>query len=85
MLIFYQPLLSIATTKCQFHQRFTRKFFVRTSFRQLFSSYMYVKKRCLYKKFVCKMLMKLTANAKRITEEIIERIYDPINNNMSVA
>jgi len=29
-------------------------------FRQLFSSYMYVPKQCLYKKFVRKMLMKLT-------------------------
>ncbi len=31
------PFLS---SRCQFHQRFTRAFFVRTSFRQLFSCYM---------------------------------------------
>jgi len=48
----------------QFHQHFTYKFFVRTSFRQLFSSYMYVEKAAemtfVGKKFVRKMLMKLT-------------------------
>ncbi len=29
---------------CQFHQRFTCPFFVQTSFRQLFSNYMYIEK-----------------------------------------
>jgi len=33
---------------CQFHQHFTYEFFVLTSFRQLFSSYMYVT--CTWKK-----------------------------------
>ncbi len=33
----------IATCR-QFHQHFTCKFFVRTSFQQLFSSYMYLEK-----------------------------------------
>ncbi len=36
------------------------KFSYETSFRQLFSSDMYVKKRCSYEKFVRLMLMKLT-------------------------
>jgi len=34
------------STGCQFHQHFTYKFFVQKSFRQLFSSYMYVEKSC---------------------------------------
>ncbi len=34
------------TNRCQFHQHFTRAFFVQTLFRQLFSSYMYVEKQC---------------------------------------
>jgi len=50
--------------RCQFHQRFSRAFFIRTLFQQLFSSYMYVEKRHSYKKFVRKMLMKLTACGK---------------------
>ncbi len=42
---FHQPFLSsFYSNRCQFHQRFMHKFFVRKSFRQLFSSYMYVEK-----------------------------------------
>jgi hypothetical protein len=47
--------------RCQFHQHFTGVFFVRKSFLQLFSSYMYVVK-AAETTFVQKirMLMKLT-------------------------
>jgi len=44
-------------------------FFVRMLFWQLFSSYMYVEKAAkmmLYEKFVCKMLMKLTAGKTKL-------------------
>jgi len=48
-----------------------------------FSSYMHVEKRCSYKKFVCKMLMRLTTCAfafciKRVTRppKIRGRIYE---------
>jgi hypothetical protein len=44
----------------QFHHHFTRVFFVRKFFAQLFSSYVLVKKRLSYKKHASKMLMKLT-------------------------
>jgi len=40
----FQTLQSTIPSCSQFHQRFTYKFFVRTLFRQLFSSYMYVEK-----------------------------------------
>jgi len=50
---------------CQFHQRHTYKFFIQTSFRQLFflvtCMQKMLPKRCSYEKFVHKMLMKLTA------------------------
>jgi len=50
--------------QCQFHQHFTYEFFVLMSFWQLFF-YVHVTREKLpkqysYKKFVCKMLMKLT-------------------------
>jgi hypothetical protein len=50
--------------RCQFHQHFMYKFFAQMSFWQLF--YIHVTreklpKHRLYEKFVCKMLMKLTA------------------------
>ena len=32
-----------------------------------------------------KKIIHLVPNTKRIPEEIIERIYDPINNNMSAG
>jgi len=56
---------STPSTCSQFHQHFTYKFFVRTSFQQLF--YVHVTrekllKQRLYEKFVCKMLMKLTTD-----------------------
>ncbi len=38
--------------RCQFHQHYTHVFFVRMSFRQLFSSYMYVEKRHSYEKLI---------------------------------
>ncbi len=55
-----EPCSGSTSRGCQFHQHYTRAFFVRTSFRQLFSSYKYVEKRRLYKKCVRKMLIKLT-------------------------
>ncbi len=60
----------------QFHQHFTYKFFIQTSFWQLFSSYMYIEKAAkttLYEIFVHKMLMKLTPRGKqaRLTIEKI--------------
>jgi len=50
----------ILKTWSQFHQHFTYEFYVRTSFRQLFSIYVLALGRNLYKKFVHKTLMKLT-------------------------
>jgi len=44
----------------QFHQRFTHAFFVQKSFRQFFSALSLALNELLYKKFVHKMLMKLT-------------------------
>jgi hypothetical protein len=44
----------------QFHQYFVHAFFVRKSFRQLFSSYVLAKKALSYEKNRRKMLMKLT-------------------------
>jgi hypothetical protein len=37
---------------------------------EAFSSYMYVEKRHLYEKFVCKMLMKLTPGGKEILKKM---------------
>jgi len=48
------------TTFRQFHQHFTYEFFLQTSFRQLFSSYVLALGRNSYKKFARKTLMKLT-------------------------
>ncbi len=49
---------------CQFHQRLTYEFFLRTSIRQLFSScvssYVFALAKKLYEKRARKMLMKLT-------------------------
>jgi hypothetical protein len=50
--------------RCQFHQRFSRAFFVRMSFRQLFSSYVWLGAKILYKKCARLMLMKLTIGCK---------------------
>ncbi len=57
-------MLSVTVLWCQFHQHFTSAFFVRKSFRQLFSMYLH-SALCflapnLYKKLERKMLMKLT-------------------------
>jgi len=52
--------------RCQFHQHFMRKFFVQTSFRQLFSSTMLVEKaaeKTFVQKILHKMLMKLTTDS----------------------
>jgi len=62
--------------RCQFHQHFTYEFFVLTSFRQLFSSYMYVtctwtklQKRHLYEKHARIKLMKLTTGFPRCPQK----------------
>jgi len=47
--------------RCQFHQRFTRKFFVQISPQSQNVTREKLPKQCLYEKFVRKMLMKLTA------------------------
>jgi len=68
--IFFSWRLQTAKPFClhsrQFHQRYTRAFFVRTSFRQLFSTYV---KKAAKTTFVQKrahlMLMKLTAGIPR--------------------
>jgi len=52
--------------RCQFHQHFTCKFFVRMLFRQLFCSYMHVEK-AAETMFVRKMLMKLTPVQEKIS------------------
>jgi len=66
--LFFRLIDHINFSRCQFHQHYTRAFFVRTLFWQLISSYMYVEKRRLYKKFVQKMLIKLTAGGNPIKE-----------------
>jgi len=58
--------------RCQFHQRFTYKFLVRTLFRQLFSSYMYVEKRRSYQKFVHFTLMKLTTGRVSLRRAVVK-------------
>jgi len=39
-----RAMFIVGYVRCQFHQCFTRKFFIRTLFRLLFSSYMYIVK-----------------------------------------
>ncbi len=78
-------LLLSKTQDCinrQFHQRFMRAFFVRKSFRQLFSSYILALAKCtkalLYEKCVCKMLMvKLTVRHQ--TLETLKNILIELN------
>ncbi len=55
-------------TRCHFHQRFLRAFFVRTSFWQLFSSYIRLGlgAKILYKKCARLTLMKLTTGVNFI-------------------
>jgi len=66
---FHQPFLSsFYSNRCQFHQRFMHKFFVRKSFRQLFSSYMYVEK-AAKTMFIQKMLLKLTPTVSTTSKE----------------
>jgi len=49
----------------QFHQHFTRTFFVQKCFAQLFSSYVLAKEALLYKKRWHKVLMKLIPNLRQ--------------------
>jgi len=46
----FHHIIKVATIskscRCQFHQHFTYKFFVRTSFRQLFFTYMWLEESC---------------------------------------
>jgi len=58
--VFFCPIEATHWSRCQFHQHSTSTYFVRTSFRQLFFSYMYVEKRRWYEQFVRLTLMKLT-------------------------
>jgi len=54
---------SSSYTRCQFHQLYTRAFFVRMSFSLVTCK---LPKRRSYKKFVCRTLMKLTAGVARL-------------------
>jgi len=52
--------LGTSSIRCQFHQHFTCSFFVRTSFRQIFYSYIWLGTKISYKKRARLTLMKLT-------------------------
>jgi len=69
ILFFFLIRCFLHHTNCQFHQHYMREYFVRTSYRQLFitniRTYIRIKKLPkwrLFKKFVRKMLMKLTTS-----------------------
>jgi len=53
--------MASSLNRCLFHQRFSRAFFVRTSFRQIFYSYIWLGAKISYKKRARLTLMKLTA------------------------
>jgi len=69
-------------TWCQFHQRFTRAFFVRKSFRQLFSAYSLALNKLSYKKISRKMLMKLTPGIAEQLGELLGAVDDWIVDNL---
>jgi len=68
----------------QFHQHFTREFYVRKCFAQLFSSYVFffgfvtkekLREALLYKKIARKMLMKLTLDMMVRCYVILKAIF----------
>jgi len=75
----WQILLHLSINWCQFHQLFTRAFFIRKCFAQLFhmlfSSCVLAKKAFSYKKRARKMLTKLTQGLTRIIYEFDESLF----------
>jgi len=82
-----QLTTSTTTTSRQFHQRFSRSFFVRMLFWQLFL-YTYVEKklpkRHSYEKSAQKMLMKLTLGQQQLALNSFSQLNDEKNLNESV-
>ncbi len=67
----------IKNTRCQFHQRFLRVFFVRTSFRQLFSSYIWLGAKILFEKCEHLTLMKLTTSVNFVN--VLRTSFVPVD------
>ncbi len=64
--------------RCQFHQHFTYKFFVRMSFCQLFLVTFWLWQKSLFKKHVRQMLMKLTVGVNFIDIWIHRFMYESV-------